>query len=56
VILRANTVRAERKLAALKHALTPAGVDKVVAKVAWQTFAHVVQETPKRWFGQVRSA
>lgn len=40
----------------LYDALGPDGIDQVADKVALKTLAELVQNTPQRWFGQVRKS
>ena len=44
----------QRKLQALKRALTKKETDPVVQKVAWRTYARLVEKTPKGYTGQTR--
>jgi len=50
----ANTEGGRRTLKRLADGMSIEKIDRVVGRVAAETFAHVVKATPKRWFGQVR--
>lgn len=40
----------------LRAGLTPQAINHVVEGVAFRTLAHVVEKTPKKWFGHLRQA
>lgn len=53
--IRANTAQERARLQSLRDGLTPEAIDPVIDQVGLKVFADVVQNTPKRWFGQVRA-
>jgi hypothetical protein len=53
--LTAQTERARAMCQRLANQISPENLDPIVEKVALQTLASLVQASPKRWFGSIRS-
>lgn len=52
--VRVNSKAARDRVLRVQRALTPAAIDPVVERAAFESQARLIRSTPKRWFGQVR--
>lgn len=56
VTIKGDEAKGLAMLEKMQRAMTPEAIDPMIEFVAAQTFAHVVEATPKKWFGSVRAA
>jgi hypothetical protein len=53
--VKADTAKARKKVERIAKGMTPEKIDPHVERVALQSMAELIKESPKRWFGQIRS-
>jgi hypothetical protein len=53
--VKADTAKARKKMDNIAKGLSPAKIDPLVERVALESLAELIKESPKRWFGQIRS-